>query len=271
MSEASAAGQLSKSAAEIYDEFFVPALFGEWAGPLCDAAMIAPGNTVLDVACGTGATTREAARRIAPNGRVTGLDRNAGMISVAQSRISDIEWIEAQAEDLPFAAKSFDVVLAQFGLMFFDDRAEALGEMRRVTRPGGRVALTVWDDVANSPGYAAMIDIIEDMFGSDAANALRMPFVLGDPTTLKGVLTAGGLLDAKVTTVTGTARFASLREWVRMDVRGWTLAEFIDDAGFETLVKSAERRLGHLAARDGTITFSAPAHIAVWKNDPASQ
>ncbi|MBV6635807.1 MAG: methyltransferase domain-containing protein [Mameliella sp.] len=265
-----AAGQVSTSAAEIYDAFFVPALFGAWAGPLCDAAGIEAGNRVLDVACGTGATTREAARRAGDRGQVTGLDRNDGMIAVARRIEAGITWVEGPAEDLPFAPESLDVVLCQFGLMFLDDRAVAIGEMRRVLRPGGRIALSVWDRVANSPGYAAMIALIDEMFGADAAGALRAPFVIGDMAAVREVLEAGGLGGAHVTTLTGTARFASIRDWVRTDVRGWTLSEFIDDAGFEALVTAAEQRLARFVRGDGSVAFPAPAHIAVWTKGPQS-
>ncbi len=264
---AATAGQVSRTAAEIYDEFFVPALFGEWAKPLCDAAKIGSDTKVLDIACGTGATTRAAAERVGPKGRVVGLDRNDGMLSVARARNSAIEWVEGFAEALPFAPSSFDTVLCQFGLMFFDDRAKALNEMVRVLRPGGRIALTVWDSAESSPGYAGMIDLIDTMFGSDAAGALRAPFVLGDKKALQRALNDGGLSDASVTTVTGTARFKSIREWVRMDVRGWTLTDFIDDKGFEALVTAAEKRFGRFSGRDGSVEFPAPAHIVVWKRN----
>lgn len=262
--DAAAAGQVSRTAAEIYDAFFVPALFGQFANPLCDAAKIGPEHHVLDVACGTGATTRVAADRIKPGGRIVGLDRNEGMLSVAEKQGRDIEWVEGPAEGLPFADQSFDVVLCQFGLMFFDDRAKALEEMRRVLRPSGRIALTTWDDVDHSPGYADMIELIEEMFGPQAADALRAPFLLGDKQALGQVLAAGGLGDADISTVPGTARFESIREWVRMDVRGWTLADFIDDAGFEALVGAAEKRMARFAAGDGSVAFAAPVHIAIW-------
>lgn len=267
MQEAATAGQVSKTAAEIYDEFFVPALFGEWAERLCYIAKIAPGHTVLDVACGTGATTREAVARVGSKGRVVGLDRNQGMLDVARRRAAGVDWIEGVAEELPFPTNSFDVVLCQFGLMFFDDRSKALAEMRRVLRLGGRLAVSVWDDASTSPGYAAMITLIDEMFGSDAAAALRAPFVLGKIDFLESVLGKGGLQEATVTTVTGTARFASIREWVRMDVRGWTLSEFMDDAGYEELVVEAEQRLGQFAAPDGAVEFPAPAHLALWDGD----
>ena len=256
-------GQVTKSAAEIYDEFFVPALFGAWAAPLCDAAAVAKGQAVLDVACGTGATTRTAAERVGAHGRVVGLDRNSGMLSVAKARAPQVEWVEALAADIPIADGAFDVVLCQFGLMFFEDRSNALSEMRRVLCPGGRIALSVWDDAINSPGYAGMIDLIAEMFGKDAADALRAPFILGDRNALEDVLTRGGCRDAVVTTQTGTARFASIREWVRMDVKGWTLTDMIDDDGYEALVAAAEQRFASFAAPDGSIAFPAPAHIAV--------
>ncbi|MGB0507032.1 MAG: class I SAM-dependent methyltransferase [Pikeienuella sp.] len=264
-SNTAAAGQVSKSAAEIYDEFFVPALFGEWAGRLCDAADVGSGMDVLDIACGTGATTREIASRVGPNGTVTGIDCNDGMLTVARSRAPDISWIEGQAESLPFSDDSFDRVLCQFGLMFFEDRVKSLQQMQRVLRPGGQIALTTWDDVTNSPGYEAMINLIDSLFGPEPANALRAPYVLGDSKGLEYLLTVGGLNDATVSTITGTAQFASIREWVRLDVRGWTLTDYIDDAGFEALVAAAEEKLGHFTTKDGSVTFPAPAHIAVWQ------
>lgn len=264
MSRNAAAGQVSSSAAEIYDAFFVPALFGAWAEPLCDAAGLAGGDSVLDVACGTGATTRVAHAHVHPGGSVTGLDRNDGMLAVARARPPGVAWVEGRAENLPFARGSFDVVLCQFGLMFFDDRAAALGEMRRVVRRRGRVALSVWDDVRNSAGYAGMIALVERLFGREPADALRAPFILGEKETLRRTLATGGLADARITTMTGTARFASIAEWVRMDVRGWTLSDMIDDDQFDALVDSAETEFAAFASADGTVAFPAPAHIVTW-------
>ncbi|WP_300550486.1 methyltransferase domain-containing protein [Roseovarius sp.] len=264
---AATAGQVSKSAAEIYDEFFVPSLFGPWAKPLCDAARIARDSDVLDVACGTGANTREAAGRVGSKGRIVGLDRNDGMLSVARARAPSVEWVEGRAEALPFDPQSFDCVLCQFGLMFFDDKTKALAEMARVLRPGGRIAVSVWDSAENSPGYAGMIELVETMFGRDAADALRAPFCLGDKQRFQSLLHDGGLAKATVTTTSGTARFTSIREWVRMDVRGWTLADFIDDAGFEALVTQAEKRFRRFSGKDGSIEFPAPAHIAAWTHN----
>jgi len=261
---AATTGQISATAAEIYDAFFVPALFGEWAEPLCEAARIAPGTRVIDIACGTGATTRAAYSAASPGGDVMGLDRNDGMLAVARSRSPDIAFIEGRAETLPFPDLDFDAVLCNFGLMFFEDRAAALQEMRRVVREGGRVALSVWDRVETSPGYARMITLLDRMFGTEVAEALRAPFVLGERSNLQAALAEGGMQEANLVTRVGTARFASVSEWVRMDVRGWTLSNMIDDEQFAALVAEAEREFGDLVAPTGSVSFAAPAHIVTW-------
>lgn len=83
-----ARGQVAASAAEVYEEFFVPALFEQWAEPVLDAAGVAVGDVLLDVGCGTGVVARAAARRVGPAGEVTGLDRNAGMLPSPSVRLS---------------------------------------------------------------------------------------------------------------------------------------------------------------------------------------
>lgn len=261
---AAAIGQVSASAAEIYDEFFVPALFGEWAEPLCHAAGLKPGDVVLDVACGTGATTRAAKAIVGSDGSATGLDRNDDMLSVARSRTSEIVWVKGRAESLPFSDRAFSALLCQFGLMFFEDRAAALREMNRVVHPLGTIALSVWDEADSSPGYARMIALIHRLFGADTADALRAPFILGDRTVLHAALAAGGVEDASIDTRTGTARFPSISDWVRTDVRGWTLSDMIDDDQFAALSAAAEREFDEFVGSDGSVSFPAPAHIVTW-------
>jgi len=145
-------GQVARSAAEVYDAFFVPALFEEWPPRLARAAGLRPGQRVLDVACGTGVLARHAARVVGAGGEVVGLDLNPGMLEVARRRAPGASWREGTAEALPFADARFDAVLSQFGLMFFADRAGALREMWRVLRPGGALAVAVWARLEDTPG-----------------------------------------------------------------------------------------------------------------------
>jgi ubiquinone/menaquinone biosynthesis C-methylase UbiE len=254
-------GQVTASAAEVYEEFYRPALFQEWTGPMLEAAAVEPGARVLDVACGTGVLARALAGRVGPRGSVVGLDINESMLTVARRVSPRVEWRAAAAEQLPFEAESFDAVLSQFGLMFFDDRRAAIGEMQRVLKPGGRLAVAVWDTLENTPGYAAFVALLQRLFGEQVAGSLRAPFVLGDEKVLASLFEEAGVAGARVATRRGTARFPSIDAWVYADVKGWTAADLIDDAGHERLRREAERELRPFAGDDGAVTFAMPAHI----------
>jgi ubiquinone/menaquinone biosynthesis C-methylase UbiE len=84
--------QVSTEAAEVYESCFVPAIFGAWARPVADAAVLRTGDRVLDVGCGTGVLAREALERVEREGQVVGLDLNEGMLAVASRTEPRIEW-----------------------------------------------------------------------------------------------------------------------------------------------------------------------------------
>jgi len=254
-------GQVTPTAAEIYEDFFVPALFREWAPRLIEAAGITRGMTVLDIACGTGIVARNAREQVGPSGKVTGLDRNEGMLAVAQRHGPDIVWRQGLAESLPFADNTFDAVTCQFALMFFEDRVKALQEMYRVLRPQARMAIAVWDRLENSAGYMQMSMLLDRLFGKSVADALRAPFVLGDPADLRDLLTASGIEGADIRTLSGTARFPSIESWVHTDVKGWTLADLLDDSQYRALLTAAGTDLSKFVLVDGTVAFPAPAHV----------
>ena len=257
------AGQVTRTAAEVYEEFFVPALFGEWAARVADAAQLAPGQKVLDVACGTGVLAREAARRIDPGGVVVGLDCNEGMLSVARRKAPGIEWRRGMAESLPFADAALDAVVSQFGLMFFEDRRAALREMWRILRPGGRLAVAVWDALDHTAGYAAMAALLQRLFGDRVVAALHAPFALGDAAVLRFLFAEAGITNIEIRTSDGTARFPSIESWVHTDVKGWTLADLIDDRQYDQLRRAAATELTPYAQRDGSVAFRCPAHIVL--------
>lgn len=256
------AGQVTASAAELYDELFVPALFAEWAPKLVAAAGITVGMRVLDVACGTGVLALAAADVVGEKGAVVGVDLNPGMLAVARSKGSGVTWHEGAAEALPFRSQSFDAVMSQFGLMFFSDQRAALEEMWRVVRPGGRLAVAVWGSLEDTPGYAAATSLVSRLFGDAVADLLRSPYSLGDREELQSLLAAAGISEARVKLVPGAARFASIRTWMECDVRGWTLAAELDDAQFEVLASEAEKELGAFVTEDGSVQFAHPALIA---------
>ena len=250
------------SAAEVYEEQFVPALFRPWGTVVAAAALLQPGQRVLDVACGTGALTETVCERVKPRGSVVGLDANPEMLEVAGRKKLDVEWREAFAEALPFADAAFDAVVSQFGLMFFQDRVQALREMLRVLRPGGRLAVAVCDGLERSPGYAALADLLQRLFGSRVADAFRAPFVLGDEALLRQLCAQAGMADAEISRHAGSVRFQSIAELVAAErACAWTLGGLLDDAQFDRLLAESRTALAAFAGSDGTVTFAMPALI----------
>lgn len=133
--------------------------------PFADALVnsaVTPGDAVLDVACGTGIATRQAAKLLGDVGRVVGLDINGAMIDLAAElpKGDRIEWREASALDLPYGCGTFDCVISQQGVQFFPDPSAGLAEMARVATPGARVAVTVWSPLSESPYLEAMYDML---------------------------------------------------------------------------------------------------------------
>ncbi|HYJ08593.1 MAG TPA: methyltransferase domain-containing protein [Polyangiaceae bacterium] len=257
------ASEQAIAAATAYEDFFVPAMFREWAPRVADAARIEAGARVLDVACGTGVVAREAARRVGPEGKVVGLDANPGMLAVAARLAPSLAWQQGDAHELPFESGSFDVVVSQFGLMFFADRVRALREMLRVVAPGGRIAVCVWDALENAPAYALEVELLEQYAGKAAADALRAPFVLGDRQEVERLFELAGAASITAKTVAGTGRFPSARAMLEADLRGWLplVGIVIAEPQIEALLARAEEAFHPYVDAHGVLLCPAPAHI----------
>jgi SAM-dependent methyltransferase len=256
-----AAGQVSKAAAEIYEESLVPALFDQWAEPMLDAVNPAYGDRLLDVGAGTGLLARAALARVGSTGSVIALDPNEGMLAMAERLAPKLVIRLGAAEELPVADDEIDCVTCQFALMFFSDRAKAIGEMSRVLRPGGRLALATWAAIEESPGFAAMAELFGDELGDWAADAMRAPFSIGTTEAL-GDLLRPSFPDVAVVRREGAARFRSIDDWLYSDIRGWTLSEHVDDDQYSRVRARAHENLARFVGTDGAVSFASPALIA---------
>jgi SAM-dependent methyltransferase len=260
--------QVGNQAAERYQRDLVPAMFADWAPRLVDAARVQAGEHVLDVACGTGVVARLAAARVGSQGRVVGLDVNSGMLSVAGALPAiagaSIEWCEASALDMPLPDQSFDVVLCQQGVQQFPDRPRALREMRRVLRPGGRLAAAVWGHIEGSPGFVALVEALERHIGVAAANNRRAPFALGDPTALLTLVTEAGFRNVEVSTLVETARFPSPDKLVEYQLAASPLSTLgtITDQALDAVLQDVRSSLQSYVDDNG-LTFPMEAHLVL--------
>ena len=250
-------------AAWAYEGLHVDALFRQWAEPVLDAAGVAAGSRVLDVACGTGVVAREALSRVGTTGSVTGLDIGAGMLAVAESIEPGVDWREGDAVELPFGADEFDAVVSQFGLMFFPDRVRAIREMLRCAKPGSSVVVAVWDSIERSAAYPILVDLLDRRAGPAATDALRAPFMLGNTDELRGLFELADASAVSIETKNGTARFPSVRSMVEAELRGWlpVMGVFLDDDLIELILDEAQEALSAYVTEDDKMVFEAPAHI----------
>jgi SAM-dependent methyltransferase len=253
--------QLSVEAAEAYEARFVPALFAEWAPHLVEAAGVAPGQAVLDVACGTGVVAGAAADRMGGRGRVAGLDRNQGMLAVARRLRPDLEWHRGDAAELPFADASFDAVLCQSALMFFPDRVTALREMARVAVPGGTVAVQVWDLLEAQEGYGAMYAAFSRQLGPGAGDLGGAYWALGDLELVGSLYEAAGLRVTGTRTRVGTARFAPADEAVATELDATPLAARVDPATYRRLRESGAEAMAPFVTAGGRAELPIRGHL----------
>ena len=251
-------GQVSEDAAKIYEAVYLPALFQEWCPRVSEEANVNPGDYVIDVACGTGALAIAVSGNVGPGGKTVGVDINEGMLDIARSKSSSVEWINAPAEALPFKHEHFDCVVSQFGLMYFENKENAIREMIRVLKKGGALAVAVWDKLDNNPGLAAEEYLWRHVFGSEVDET---PYKLGDRGALENMFKSSGVTDIQIATHEGTARFDSIESWIHTGAKGWTEDDALSDDQLELLLKTAEEELTSFRTSQGTVAFSTSAHI----------
>jgi ubiquinone/menaquinone biosynthesis C-methylase UbiE len=210
--------------------------------------------------------TRAAAARVGSDGRVVGLDLNAAMLDVARTSVggaaSPVEWCEGSASEMPLPDAAFDVVLCQHGLQQFSDRPAALAEMRRVLRPDGRLAVAVWAEIEQSPGFAALVAGLGKHVGEAAANNRRAPFALSSAEELERLVREAGFQDVVVQTRSGMARFPTPEKFVEWQVAASPLATLggLTDAAFTAVCQDVSAALRPYVGIDGC-AFPMAAHL----------
>jgi SAM-dependent methyltransferase len=255
--------QIPLEAAEVYEERFVPALFGQWAPLLIDEAGVDRGHRVLDVACGTGIVARTAADRVGPTGSVVGLDLNEAMLVVAKRVRPDLEWRQGDAAQLPFEGGSFDVALCQMALMFFPDRVWALAEMARVVTAGGIVAICVPAGLEDQPAYRALDAALGEVAGPEAQELMTTYWSCGDLDYLSGLFASAGLTVTSARTHVGKVKYPSIDDALATEVEGTPLGERISAETYDALRQRVRELFQHYVAHDGSVGIPLAGHLVV--------
>lgn len=222
------------------------------------------------MACGTGIVARRIALRVGSQGMVIGLDLNPNMLSMARVAAERdglvIEWYTGQAEQLPFPDGSFDLILCQFGLMFFTDRHIALMEMHRVLRTGGRVGLSVWQGLDRHPFYQTLHDASRRRLGKSSVQDV---FSLSDSVELHRLLTDAGFQHVEIEPMSITAVFPNPEEFLawEVDVAPATIPalQYLDAQGQQALLAAVRQDMQkplHEVMQGGQVVIPFHAHIA---------
>jgi len=170
-----------------------------------DHARLWPGEIVLDIGCGCGATTLDAAARVQPDGAAVGADISRPMLERARERaraahIDSIRFIEADAQTYAFAPGDFDVVISRFGVMFFSDSVVAFANIRRALKPGGRLCFVCWRPMMENPWVTLPLRAAAQHIELPAPPdpLAPGPFAFADADRVRGILERAGFIDVKI-------------------------------------------------------------------------
>ena len=223
-------------------------------------------DRVLDIGCGTGKSSRDAARR-AQQGWVLGVDLSAKMLDDACRRSADegvtnVEFLCADAQVHPFEPDSFDVAISAFGAMFFADPVAAFANIRRSLRPTGRIAFLAWQGFEHNEWLTTIFDALAAGRDLPAPSAGEPgPFGLADPDTVITLLRDAGLADGQVAAISEPMWLGASAEeaWTFVAdmglVRG--LTDGLDEDARLSAMAELRRRIEHRATPEGVLLESA--------------
>ena len=244
---------------ELYEQWLVPLIFEPYADDLARRVAALRPMHVLETAAGTGVVTRAMARLLSPSAAVVATDLNQPMLDRAAAigtaaRAGPVEWHQADAMQLPFANASFDVVVCQFGVMFFPDKARAYAEARRVLRPGGAFLFNAWDRIEDNEFAQVVTEALAQVFPADPPRFMaRTPHGYHDEEAIaRDLLQAGFMAAPRIDTVTARSRAASASVPAMAYCQGTPLRNEIEARQGASLAEATAAGATAIAARFGS-------------------
>lgn len=254
----------------LYDRYMGPLLFEPYAKLVAERCALLQPRHVLEIASGTGIVTREL-HRAAPRAEVVATDINPAMLEFAAHMLTagNVSFQPADAQNLPFAEGSFDLVISQFGVMFFPDKVRANQEARRVLRPNGHYLLVTFNRLELNPIPKAAEDAVNALFTHEPIDYMeRGPFCYSDPARIKHDLLAAGFTEVEIETIELSSQ-VNARDAAQGLVFGSPLRAEIERRDRSALDRSAETVAQALTRWHGK---DAPmsAHLVTASTSPAS-
>src|SRR5215213_8675952 len=249
----------------LYDRCLGPLLFEPYAEEVARRARKLDPGHILETAAGTGIVTA-ALNRVLPDAHIVATDLNPAMLEVAAQRVrSDrVTFEPGDAQQLRFVDASFDLVVCQFGLMFFPDKVRANAEVRRVLRDGGRFIAVIWDRLDRNPASLVAHQAVAALYPDDPPNFLaRTPFGYADPAAIEHDLLAAGFDDIELETIELKSRPTSARDAATGLVAGCPLAGEVEQRnphGLDAAVAAAAESLKQLEV-DGRLYSQLSAYV----------
>ncbi|WP_069464992.1 class I SAM-dependent methyltransferase [Actinacidiphila rubida] len=252
-----------------YEQYLVPVVFRPFAEDLAARAATLRPERILELAAGTGVLTSHLLAA-APSAAVTATDLNEAMVVFGSARAPEAEWRQANAQRLPFPDGSFDLVVCQFGVMFFPNRVATYAEIRRVLAPGGRFLFNTWGPLSAHSFGAAVQAGLERAFPSDPPRFLpAIPHGYSDPALVTADLAAAGFAVEEDRELALEGRAASTADVATGFLTGTPVSAAIHERGDSpgvraTVIEEMTARLG-----PGPVTAPMTAYVFLAAATPA--
>lgn len=254
------------SVPDFYDRMMVPLIFEPYAQDIARRAARVRPRSILEIAAGTGVVTRALAAAL-PDTRIVSTDLNEPMLAFAKTRqphSERVEWKQADASALPFDEQTFDVVVCQFGAMFFPDKVQAYREARRVLNDGGLFLFSVWDRISENDFADVVTQCLAGVFPADPPCFLaRTPHGYHDTRRIAAELADAGFADVTIEAVGATSKAGSARDPAIAYCQGTPLRMEIVARDAEGLERATDVAAAALAERFGEAPISGRIHAFV--------
>lgn len=257
----------SGSIPRLYETHLVPLIFEQYAADLKTRVGSMSVSRILEVAAGTGVVTRALAAVAKEGASIVATDLNQAMLDEAAAVGIErpVRWLQADAMALPFADNEFDLVVCQFGVMFFPDKSRAFSEARRVLQPGGTFIFNVWDRISENEFADTITEALAGVFPGDPPRFLaRTPYGYYERQTIQQDLALGGFAGTpRIVTVAARSQAKSPQVPALAYCQGTPLRNEIEARGASRLGEATDKAAAALAQRFGShaVDGKIQAHV----------